>query len=109
MATQSKSQDNAVIKLDVKAEKRVGESLTTLALRRLRRDKLTLIALAVILLMGLMSIFAPVIARDILHVDYSRTNISEAFLTIGSPGISWGATTWAGITWRDCCTPGRCR
>ncbi len=68
------------------SEERAGasESLYTLALRRLRRDYLTLIAIAVVLLLALLALLAPVIT-DALNISYTRTN-SPAFLSIGSPG-----------------------
>lgn len=68
------------------SEERAGasESLYTLALRRLRRDYLTLIAIAAVLLLALLALLAPVIT-DALNISYTRTN-SPAFLSIGSPG-----------------------
>ncbi|MEW6581020.1 MAG: ABC transporter permease [Chloroflexota bacterium] len=68
------------------SEERSGasESLYTLALRRLRRDYLTLVAIAIVLLLALLSLLAPVIT-DALNVSYTRTD-SAAFLSIGSPG-----------------------
>ncbi|MBL8163315.1 MAG: ABC transporter permease [Anaerolineae bacterium] len=86
MATQSQPQNVGVVKLDVKDDRKVGESLTTLALRRLRRDKLTLMALATIAFLAFVSITAPLIERYILQVDYRSTNISETFLPVGTPG-----------------------
>lgn len=87
MATQSQPQNAAaVVKLAVSDEQKSGESLTTLALRRLRRDKLTLIALAIIFILTLLSLAAPLIERYVLNVDFTRTNIEQAFLTPGSLG-----------------------
>lgn len=86
MATQSQSQDVSVVKLAAKEEKRAGESLTTLALQRLRRDKLTLLALAVICILTILSITAPLIERYILNVDFTRTNVASAFLPPGAEG-----------------------
>jgi peptide/nickel transport system permease protein len=81
MATQT-----SVVNLAVKQEKAVGESLTTLALRRLRRDKLTLIALSIIIILTLLSLFAPFIEKQILNVSYTRTSVTDAFSPIGTPG-----------------------
>jgi peptide/nickel transport system permease protein len=74
------------VKLQVEQREIVlGESLTTRALRRLRRDTLTLVAIAVLLLLTLLSAGAPLITEHLLHVSHTRT--SEAvFLPIGSPG-----------------------
>jgi peptide/nickel transport system permease protein len=66
-------------------EKRHSNSLTRLALRRLSRDYLTLIAIGVILLLALLSILAPVIS-DMLNVSYSQTDPINKFLPINSPG-----------------------
>lgn len=80
MATQA-----SVTKLGNIEERQVGESLTTLALRRLCRDRLTIIAIGIVVMLALLSIAAPVIER-LLGVDYTRTNVPEAFLPVGSPG-----------------------
>lgn len=63
----------------------VGESLTTLALRRLRRDWLTMVAIAIIVILALLAIFAPFIEKQILRVDFTNTD-RPAFLPPGSPG-----------------------
>ncbi len=63
----------------------VGESLTTLALRRLRRDWLTIIAMAVIFILAMLAILAPFIEKQVLNVSYTSTN-DPAFLPPGSPG-----------------------
>jgi peptide/nickel transport system permease protein len=60
-----------------------GLSLLQLALRRLRRDTLTLIAMAIVLILVLLAIFAPVIEQNILNVSYSRTDPNNAFLPPG--------------------------
>lgn len=61
MATQSK-----VIQLtDEEEQEHIGLSLWQLALRRLRRDRLTLVAMAVLALFTLMSIFAPTLEQII--------------------------------------------
>ncbi len=60
-----------------------GQSLLQLALHRLRRDTLTLIAMAVVLILVLLAIFAPVIEQNILGVSYSRTDPNNAFLPPG--------------------------
>lgn len=75
---------SSVAKLSVeKEEKRVGISLTQLALRRLRRDRLTLTALAVVALMAIMSFSAPLISRA-LDVSYTQTDASRTFLPLGA-------------------------
>lgn len=63
-----------------------SESLTRRALRRLRRDRLTMIAIFTILLLAFLAIMAPVISTQILRVDFARANPVNAFLPINSPG-----------------------
>ena len=62
-----------------------GQTLLQLALLRLRRDYLTLIAITVILILAILAILAPVIS-DALGVTYRRTNLQNTFAGIGSPG-----------------------
>jgi peptide/nickel transport system permease protein len=61
----------------------IGRSLLQLALSRLRRDNLTLIAITIVLLLTLMSILAPFISDQILMIDYAHTKIINAFLPSG--------------------------
>lgn len=82
MATQA-----TVTKLKVRDEVPYrSESLTIKALRRLRRDRLTLAAMATIILLATLSILAPFISQQILQVDYTRVQPLNNFLPIGSPG-----------------------
>jgi peptide/nickel transport system permease protein len=75
-----------VAKLNVKQrETRTGESLTQLALRRLRRDKITLTAMFVLFLLFLLSFTAP-ITTEWLGVSSTRTDASQTFLPIGAEG-----------------------
>src|SRR5258707_350945 len=63
-----------------------GDSLLQSALHRLRRDRLTLLAIAMILILTALSLLAPFISDQILHVSFSRTNLQETFLPVGTPG-----------------------
>ena len=74
------------VDLGEKAEQHVSESLWAVAMRRLRKDRLTLLAMAVIVLLAVLSILAPVISDSVLHVDPNRTDIANKFLPIGAPG-----------------------
>lgn len=75
-----------ISKLSVpRQERKVGESLTRLALRRLRRDKLTLIAMFILLLLTVLSFTAP-ITTQWLGVSPTRTDTTSTFLPIFSPG-----------------------
>lgn len=82
MAAQSQA---AVAKISTTSEHATGESLTTLALRRLRRDKLTLIAMTIVILLTVASLAAPLV-ENVFNVSYKRTSVTEAFLPIGAPG-----------------------
>ncbi|MCC7451311.1 MAG: ABC transporter permease [Anaerolineae bacterium] len=64
----------------------LGDSLWRRALRHLRRDKLTLAAMAVIATITLLALFAPVITGSILRVDPESTNPAQRLLPPGSPG-----------------------
>lgn len=79
-----------VAKLEVKHEGKnlVGESLTTLAIRRLRRDKLTLLAIAVLAFLAIAAFTAPITTR-LLGVNETRTDASKTFLT----PFTWAAPT----------------
>lgn len=71
-----------VAKLDIQQDdprNLVGESLTTLALRRLRRDKLTLLAIAVLAFLAVASFTAP-ITTGLLGVNETRTDSTKRFL-----------------------------
>lgn len=80
------AQTQDIINLNIKQQNEVGESLTTLALRRLRRDKLTILAIIIVFTLLLLSICAPLIERYILNVDYTRTDVSKAFLPLFAEG-----------------------
>ncbi len=62
----------------------VSESLFTMAMRRLSRDYLTLLALGIVILLALLSLLAPVITRA-LDISYTATD-GAAFEKIGSKG-----------------------
>jgi peptide/nickel transport system permease protein len=62
-----------------------SQTLLQLALRRLRRDYLTLIAMTVLLILIMLAILAPVIS-DALNVSYRRVDLKHTFEKIGSPG-----------------------
>ncbi|MBK9749700.1 MAG: hypothetical protein IPO91_23385 [Chloroflexi bacterium] len=80
----------SVAKLVVEPEeKRIGISLTQLAMRRLRRDRLTLVALTIVTLMALMSFSAPFIS-NILNISYTQTDASRTFLPVGAEGHPLG-------------------
>lgn len=75
--------------VDLAQEQYVGESLTKLAMRRLRRDYLTLIALIVLVTLVTLSLLAPVIT-GVFDLSYTDTRSSPGFLKIGAEGHPLG-------------------
>ena len=84
MTTQTKNQVTS-LKSTANEDHGLGESLTSVALKRLRRDKLTLVAIAVLIILMLLAVFAPAITGA-LGVSPTRTSAQESFLTVGAPG-----------------------
>jgi peptide/nickel transport system permease protein len=66
-------------------EKMVGESLFTLAVHRLRRDYLTLIAATILIILIALALAAPLIS-SMLDVSYRGIALANTFEKIGSPG-----------------------
>src|SRR5512138_1447151 len=62
------------------------ESLWARAMRRLRQDKLTLLAMAILLTLSLLSLGAPIITGSILKVDPEKTNPAQRLKPPGSVG-----------------------
>ncbi len=80
-----KAPEQAILNLGLTdEEKMVGESLMTLALRRLRRDYLTLFAASILIVLIILALLAPVIS-DMLDVSYRRVNLGITFEKIGAP------------------------
>lgn len=79
----------AVLNLREEAEQLAGGTLLSLALKRLRRDYLTLIAITFLITIFILSVLAPAITR-VLDVSYTKTNIPAAFLKIGASGHPLG-------------------
>ncbi len=88
MATQA--QPVARLKVE-RGNKDVGQSLTKMAIRRIRKDRLTLIAIFVIITMTLLSIFAPVIS-DALGVNPTQTSADRTFLPLFSSSLNRDGT-----------------
>ena len=86
MATSTQS---SVVELSPGQEEEMlaSRSLTQIAIRRLLRDRLTLVALGTIALLALLSLFASAISEYILNVDPNVTDASQSqFLPVGSQG-----------------------
>ncbi len=81
MATSQISSPNQIASLT--EETHATDSLTRLALRRLRRDYLTLAAMGVLLLLIILSMAAPLITNA-LQVSYTDTSPTDKFLPIGT-------------------------
>jgi peptide/nickel transport system permease protein len=85
MSASSTPSSSSVINLNPPEQQLRSESLFTKAIRRLRRDYITLTAAGVVLLFTLLSIFAPLINTYILQVDPDATS-ANTFAPIGTPG-----------------------
>ncbi|NJL96139.1 MAG: hypothetical protein HC915_21615 [Anaerolineae bacterium] len=97
--------EGAVVNLNEKGSD-LGVSLWRLAMRRIRRDYLTLGALLVLTILTVLSFSAPLIS-DTLDVSYRQTSAERKFLPLFLITMCWAPTTWAATTWRACSTPGR--
>jgi ABC-type dipeptide/oligopeptide/nickel transport system permease subunit len=83
-----------------------SESLWSKGFRRLRRDRLTMIAIATILLFGLLSLLAPVITNA-LDVNPNSTDAFNNFLPVCNPFAEQYTTNARGIqvenaAWLSC-------
>lgn len=87
MATQATSSSSTVVSLGNGQEDFIrSESLMQKALRRLLHDRLTMVALGIVLLMALLAIGAPFISQQILHVDYTKAEPLKSFFGVGENG-----------------------
>src|SRR4051812_11029546 len=62
----------------------VGDSLWTIALRRLRRDRLTMFALGIFVTLVILSVSAPIFSAA-MHIDADRVT-ENTYALPGSPG-----------------------
>ena len=83
--------NTTVAKLKNKEKHLVGESLTSKALRSIRRDKLTLVALSYILVLTVISMMAPLITDYIMQVDPNEPNGLAKFTPPGVDEYILGA------------------
>ncbi len=67
----------------LKSDSSKTDSLLRTALRRIRRDKLTLMAIGLLLTLSTLSLLAPVIT-DVLNVSYTQPDSLRLFLPIGN-------------------------
>ncbi|MBL8132837.1 MAG: ABC transporter permease [Anaerolineae bacterium] len=87
----STEKSSAVAVLDTSAEQpRYARSLWRDALAHLLRDRLTLLALAVLLAMTLASLLLPLYVENVLNLDVNRTNIPLRFKAPGESGALLG-------------------
>jgi peptide/nickel transport system permease protein len=84
MTTQG--QTSSIIQIGAQTPSARSKSLFERALFRIRRDRLTLIALTVMTLMTLMAIGAPLISTYILQVDYLKQDPMNKYAPVNSPG-----------------------
>src|SRR5436305_7643436 len=63
-----------------------GSSLARMAIHHVRRDKLTMVAISILILLAVLSLLAPVISQYVLHVDPTSTDGYNHLMPIGAPG-----------------------
>ncbi len=79
--------NKTVTQLTARQQGTIGLSLTQLAMQRLRRDRLTLFAIVILGLLGVLALFAPIISQYIFNVDPNATDAAGSrFLPIGAEG-----------------------
>lgn len=79
-----------MVRLASGREQAVGLSLTQLALRRIRRNPVALVAMGVLLALVILSLLASVISDQVLRVDPNLTDTSQQLLPVGTPGHPLG-------------------
>lgn len=83
----SQSQPVGVAKLDLEKDEPLRtKSLWEKAMYRIRRDRLTLLAMGVLVFLAVISLLAPLISEYILQVDYTKPNLRANYLPPGTPG-----------------------
>ncbi|MAS33505.1 MAG: hypothetical protein CL610_05825 [Anaerolineaceae bacterium] len=85
MLTRSQDPESTIVQISPEPHDSNGMSLMQLAMRRLRRDRLTLIAIGFLLTLALLAFAAPLIEQA-LGVSYTRTDVTNAFQPVNSPG-----------------------
>lgn len=86
MATQT----SKIPRINDEVEHHVSESLYQKAIRRLRHDRLTMIAMIVIVLLTLISALAPFITSQILEIDPDETDALNNYQPFFTPGHIFG-------------------
>jgi peptide/nickel transport system permease protein len=80
------AQTQTISKIEAHGEQLRTKGLFQRAMSRLSRDYLTLAAIAVLALITLLSITAPIISDRILHVDPNLIDLSKTYAPPGTPG-----------------------
>lgn len=75
-----------VTRIDAREERHVSESLYQKAMRRLRADRLTMICFVIIAVLTVVSVAAPFITDNLLHIDPNETDPLNNFKPFGTPG-----------------------
>ncbi len=90
MAEQTHSDENIVkLKGDTRIPSKESESPMARSLRHIRRDRLTLVAMAFMITISLLAVCAPLITTDIMHIDPDSTEY-KPLLPIGTAGHVFG-------------------
>ena len=78
-----------IAQLSAEEEKFYNRSLIDIAIARLLKDYLTLAALAVLIILAILGLMAPVI-EDVFQVSYTIPSAESRLLPVGSPGHPLG-------------------
>lgn len=86
MSTQSSAHSSAVANIaDTRGTLQIkSKSLFQKAMFRLMHDRMTLVALGVLLVYGVLAIIAPIISEQILNVDYKRPDLRHVYAPVGT-------------------------
>lgn len=86
MATQPKIQPQAMGEVvELQQQERLGESLTRLAMRRLRRDYLTMLAIVVLIILSVLSFSAPLLT-EAMEISATDTNAEIKYTPMFTDG-----------------------
>ena len=84
--TANSSSKPVAVRLSDAETRHFGESLFQQGIRRLKRDYLTLMALAILAVLGMLALFGPFIISGVFGIDPNTTDPFNNFQPIGTPG-----------------------
>lgn len=86
MQSQANQPASGIARIGIEDEHYKSESLYQKGLRRLRRDHLTIAAIATVTILAVLSVFSPFITANVLNIDPNKTDPANNFQPIGSEG-----------------------